>query len=465
MKIPIILTISILMAFVHITSGKIVYQQKRFPADSLSKVIITNPIGKIRILGSDTSHVRVKYAISTDSDSSTAKEYMDSAKFVATPAENVLHLKTILPQNENIFHYPSDDSTISTSQVFLQDTMMTFTNDPEKGMKFWVDYEINLDKNTHLEIHSIVGQVYVNNVSGNINVMNTNQKIYLSDITGDISISDFYGGAELGNIWGDVDVKSSSGDIELSSYLGNSLNIQTNSGKMQISLDFVRSGKYIFNSVDGDILLNFPEKTRAQLFAESTSGKIFVHNGHVDNALNLHIGKLENEAADIQCITSDGTIWINAGENRIEFLEREKDKIPSADSFSIIEGKTLKISNVQIGVLDDRDVRIGAGETIDGAIIVVGGQLHLSGDVHGNVYSIDGTVTIDSTAQINGDVILINATPAISDAATIHGEIITQKLDRLEKVIVEEVIAQRKFSESGNQLQGSYIQKIHKFSF
>jgi hypothetical protein len=464
MKI-VILTISILLAFAHVTAGKTNYQEKTFSADSLTKIIITNPIGRIRVLGSDTSDVRVKYAISTDADSSTAKRYINSAKLTENPAGNILHLKTILPQNENIFHYPSDDAMISTSQVFLQDTMMTFTNDPEKGVGFWVDYEIYLDKNTHLEINSIIGEVYINNIRGNINVINTNQKIYLSDITGDISISDFYGGAELRNIWSDLDVKSSSGDIELSFYLGNSLNMQTNSGKMQISLDFVRSGKYIFNAVNGDILLNLPEKTRAELSAESTAGKIFVDNVHVDNFLNLRIGKFENEAAAIQCITSDGTIWINAGENSLEFLEREKGEYRSDDSFSIIEGKTLKISNVRIGILDDRHVKIDDDETVHGAIIVVGSQLRLSGKVHGNVYVIGGKVTVDSTAQIHGDVLLINATPAISDSANIHGEIITQQLDSLEKVIVEEVISQRKFSENGDQLQGSYIQKIHRFSF
>lgn len=464
MKI-VILTISILLAFAHVTAGKTNYQEKTFSADSLTKIIITNPIGQIRVLGSDTSDVRVKYAISTDADSSTAKRYINSAKLTENPAGNILHLKTILPQNENIFHYPSDDAMISTSQVFLQDTMMTFTNDPEKGVGFWVDYEIHLDKNTHLEINSIIGEVYINNIRGNINVINTNQKIYLSDITGDISISDFYGGAELRNIWSDLDVKSSSGDIELSFYLGNSLNMQTNSGKMQISLDFVRSGKYIFNAVNGDILLNLPEKTRAELSAESTAGKIFVDNVHVDNFLNLRIGKFENEAAAIQCITSDGTIWINAGENSLEFLEREKGEYRSDDSFSIIEGKTLKISNVRIGILDDRHVKIDDDETVNGAIIVVGSQLRLSGKVHGNVYVIGGKVTVDSTAQIHGDVLLINATPAISDSANIHGEIITQQLDSLEKVIVEEVISQRKFSENGDQLQGSYIQKIHRFSF
>ena len=68
------------------------------------------------------------------------------------------------------------------------------------------------------------------------------------------------------------------------------------------------------------------------------------------------------------------------------------------------------------------NIEIGAGETIEGDVVAIGGTVTVYGHVLGDVVSVGGGIDLKSTANVNGDVVCVGGTVEREDGATVLGQ-------------------------------------------
>lgn len=86
-------------------------------------------------------------------------------------------------------------------------------------------------------------------------------------------------------------------------------------------------------------------------------------------------------------------------------------------------GEALRDVGPNLAVHIDEDVVVGAGETVEGTLVVVQGDARIEGEVTGNVVVVGGTLDLGDAGRVGGDVRLADAT-LHRDGGTISGEVV-----------------------------------------
>lgn len=121
-----------------------------------------------------------------------------------------------------------------------------------------LDYEIKVPRRVNLEIATERGHIEIAGVQGGVSVETRSDRIKIRDVTGDIAAA------------------TVSGDIELEGIVGNA-NTQTVSGDTKVRLALGAEPKDMtFQSVSGDVDLQFDEAFNANLDISTTSGDLDV---------------------------------------------------------------------------------------------------------------------------------------------------------------------------------------------
>jgi hypothetical protein len=81
--------------------------------------------------------------------------------------------------------------------------------------------------------------------------------------------------------------------------------------------------------------------------------------------------------------------------------------LSQAGRLGFLEEALSGLDDVQIHVQED--VTVDEGETVEGALLVVGGDVSIAGVVTGDVVVVDGTLELEETGEIQGDVRLADA--------------------------------------------------------
>ncbi len=98
--------------------------------------------------------------------------------------------------------------------------------------------------------------------------------------------------------------------------------------------------------------------------------------------------------------------------------------------------EALKDAGPNVKLHIGENVEVGAGETIDGTLVVVQGDARIDGEVHGDVVVIDGTLDLGEGSRVEGDVRLADAT-LHRDGGTVEGEVVN--VQRQERDLEREI--------------------------
>jgi DUF4097 and DUF4098 domain-containing protein YvlB len=155
-------------------------------------------------------------------------------------------------------------------------------------------FEIIVPSKLNLDCSCLSSDIEVENIEGNINISNISGDINLSDIAGMVKTSTKSGDFTLKRLKGEVEAYTLSGDIDANELEGK-IKLKTISGDIdidkfsscQISVDTISgdiSGKEIlikeksgnFNSISGDIELDFDKESGGNLILRTLSGDISI---------------------------------------------------------------------------------------------------------------------------------------------------------------------------------------------
>ena len=116
-----------------------------------------------------------------------------------------------------------------------------------------------------VKIEDVASRLDVGTLSGDIEARGVNADVQIKSVSGDIRVSDFKG---------DFEGETVSGSIELHGAAGHRVRSHTTSGDLVYEGSIDPSGTYEFSAHSGDIKLNIPSSTSAQLSVSTWSGTL-----------------------------------------------------------------------------------------------------------------------------------------------------------------------------------------------
>lgn len=167
-----------------------------------------------------------------------------------------------------------------------------------------------------IKIEDVASRLDVGTLSGDIEARGVNGDVQIKSVSGDIRLTDFKG---------DFEGETVSGGIELHGAAGRYVRSHTTSGDLVYEGSIDPSGRYELSAHSGDIRLNIPSNTSAQLSVSTWSGTL-----DSDFPITLRPGEhgigsgqakrftfdIGNGAARISAETFSGDITIGAGGSR-----------------------------------------------------------------------------------------------------------------------------------------------------
>lgn len=134
-----------------------------------------------------------------------------------------------------------------------------------------------------VSVRGTKGPVTAQSTSGDVVVADATDRIVIGSVSGDVRASNLNGDTratsvsgtiEVHGVTGDVRAETTSGDISLLGATSKSVTAQTVSGDVEYEGTIDASGRYEFNAHSGDIRLEIPESTNAQVNVETFSGSL-----------------------------------------------------------------------------------------------------------------------------------------------------------------------------------------------
>jgi DUF4097 and DUF4098 domain-containing protein YvlB len=132
-------------------------------------------------------------------------------------------------------------------------------------------------------IKATAGETEIGTVSGDIELVDAIDRITINTVSGDVHASKLRGRTRvegvsselvLEDVTGDVSAKAVSGDISMRSVKSSSVRAETVSGEITYEGSVSSTGTYEFNAHSGDVRLDIPANTNAQLSLQTWSGEI-----------------------------------------------------------------------------------------------------------------------------------------------------------------------------------------------
>ena len=140
-----------------------------------------------------------------------------------------------------------------------------------------VDFDVQVPRETDLEVSAVNGEVVIRDVSGDVSVDAVNGEIAISDVNGDISAEVVNGEIAVSGAPGDISVEAVNGSVELEGVSGNVDGRLVNGG-IEVTLvgDRLRGEAVDLTTVNGPVEVRIPRSYSAQLELETVNGGMHV---------------------------------------------------------------------------------------------------------------------------------------------------------------------------------------------
>lgn len=130
--------------------------------------------------------------------------------------------------------------------------------------------------------------------------------------------------------------------------------------------------------------------------------------------------------------------------------------LSQADRLGVLEQALKGVGeNIQLHV--DEDVKIGADETVEGSLVVIQGNAHVAGTVHGDIVVVGGSLDLADGSLVTGDVRLADS-HLQRDGGTVDGEVVNvspneDAVDSATRTRIRNEVRDELRSEMRNQLR------------
>ena len=134
-----------------------------------------------------------------------------------------------------------------------------------------------------VSVRGTKGPVEAKSTSGDVEVVDATDRIVIESVSGDVRASQLVGEVrseavsgtiEIRDVNGDIRAETTSGDVSLTRVVSRSVVTTTVSGETEYEGTVDASGRYEFHAHSGDIRLEIPEATGAQVSIETFSGSL-----------------------------------------------------------------------------------------------------------------------------------------------------------------------------------------------
>jgi hypothetical protein len=143
-----------------------------------------------------------------------------------------------------------------------------------RGNQSWaVDYDVQVPRETDLEVSAVNGEVVIRDVSGDVSVDAVNGEIAISEVSGDVAGEAVNGQIAISQVSGDVSAETVNGSIELEGVSGN-VDARAVNGRIEVTLvgDRLAEEGVDLATVNGPVVLRIPQSYSAQLELETVTG-------------------------------------------------------------------------------------------------------------------------------------------------------------------------------------------------
>lgn len=125
-----------------------------------------------------------------------------------------------------------------------------------------------------VEAHSQNGDVRIDGVTGRLDVATLSGDVTASSIAGDVDLASTSGGFKVDDVRGDIEIGTVSGDVEMRGVVSKMVRAKTTSGDVIYGGTIDPTGRYELVTHSGDVRLDIPRATNAELTVSTWSGTI-----------------------------------------------------------------------------------------------------------------------------------------------------------------------------------------------
>ena len=138
-----------------------------------------------------------------------------------------------------------------------------------------VEYEIVVPPDANVTLHSDNGRMHVEKLNGDVTLAGNDGPIEVVDCAGGhVHVRTLNGGVSLRNVHAHIEVMSVGGDVVMRAVTGETVAVNSNSGKIEYDGDFRGEGEYAFTSHTGNIEAVAPAYASIEVLARSTNGLV-----------------------------------------------------------------------------------------------------------------------------------------------------------------------------------------------
>jgi hypothetical protein len=222
-------------------------------------------------------------------------------------------------------------SSRTSIQITPRDQVLVIRTDSRGPVN--IDYELTVPEwigftagspFCSVDIDGLNGNVVVETVEGDIELKNVGGASTAKSIEGGVTVEGNRGRLQVSTIEGDIAIIKSAGEIVAESTEGNvvlkgiqasAVEVSTVEGNVTFEGTLVASGRYLFTSHEGDILLAIPENSNVTIAARTFSGGKLDSSIPLKNQTTAARGRratytLGNGSAQVDMETFEGSISV-----------------------------------------------------------------------------------------------------------------------------------------------------------
>jgi len=186
-----------------------------------------------------------------------------------------------------------------------------------------VEYEIVVPPDANVTLHSDNGRMHVEKLNGDVTLAGNDGPIEVVDCAGGhVHVRTLNGGVSLRNVHAHIEVMSVGGDVVMSAVTGETVAVNSNSGKIEYDGDFRGEGEYAFTSHTGNIEAVAPAYASIEVLARSTNGLVQCdfslepkHAPFLVRGANSLSGTIGKAASSVNLFSFSGKIRLKKRQN------------------------------------------------------------------------------------------------------------------------------------------------------
>ncbi len=329
--------------------------QKEFLGEGVSELVITNPNGRVEILGWDQSGIQINGSIEVPGDTvpdDVLPTFKESDGMIKIQCGSILSDDAGDPDDDDMFGFDihrigsaieqsvseviSDVSRTISGKKHHVEATETGDNDeesedarpvfslkalPEKLKELKTKLSVIIDTHKHPNISNATSgntkthlEIHVPRHL-NISVKSLHGVISCQNTTGDVRLHATNGPLRMASLTGNVRSKTMNGPITIEDSSPASLKVKSMNGPIKAVLDSV-SGELSFKTMNGPIRVVLPQNTSAELIAKSMSGPVKISSAinATQKSNRKFIGRIGQGGNEIRMKTLTGPITVQVSE-------------------------------------------------------------------------------------------------------------------------------------------------------